>query len=246
MSAADRPRFMLDGREIEFTPGQTILEAAAQAGQYIPHLCWHPDLVPHGSCKLCTVRVDGRFVAGCTAQASAGAVVENRTPQLDDKRRALLQLLFVDGNHFCPGCEKSGDCTLQATAYELGLLGPHFDAFFPDRRVDASHPDFVLDLNRCIGCELCVRASRDLDHKDVFSIGGRGIHSRLIVNSRSGQLADSSFDVSDHAAHICPVGAIIRKRVGFATPIGKRRFDTIPISEQTGAIATGQHDEGKR
>jgi hypothetical protein len=114
--------------------------------------------------------------------------------ELDDKRRTLLQMFFVEGNHFCPSCEKSGNCTLQATAYELKMMSPHFDMFYPDRPVDASHPDVLLDFNRCIMCSLCVAASRDVDGKNVFAMGGRGILGRRIhINSESGKLGDTDF-----------------------------------------------------
>ena len=222
--------FSLDGQAVPFVQGQSLIEAAHAAGHYIPHLCWHPDFAAHGSCKLCTVKADGRFVAACTTSAGKNQQVENRSAELDAKRSTMLQLLFVEGNHFCPACEKSGDCTLQASAYELGMLSPHFDHFFPDRPVDASHPEVLLDFNRCILCELCVRASRTVDAKDVFAIAGRGSASHLIVNSPSGLLVDSDFDASDRAAQICPVGVILRKRVGFAVPIGERTYDEKPIS----------------
>ena len=156
--------------------------------------------------------------------------MENRTDELDAKRRTLLQLLFVEGNHFCPSCEKSGDCALQATAYELGMLTPHFDHFYPDRPVDASHPDVLLEFNRCILCELCVRASRDVDGKNVFALAGRGTRSHLVVNSDTGRLADTDFAATDRAAAVCPVGVILKKRVGFAVPIGQRTYDRQPIS----------------
>ena len=223
--------FLLDGEPIPFAPGQTIKEAAKAAGKYIPHLCWHPDFTAHGSCKLCTVKVGGRFATSCTTPAAAGQVVDNQTPELKEKRKTLLQLLFVEGNHFCPSCEKSGNCGLQATAYEMGMLTPHFDHFYPDRPVDASHPDVLLDFNRCIMCELCVRASRDVDGKNVFALSGRGVKSHLVVNSESGRLADTDFAVTDRAAEVCPVGVILKKRVGFAVPIGSREYDARPISD---------------
>ena len=227
--------FLLDAEEIPFTPGQTIMQAATAAGKYIPHLCWHPDFTAHGSCKLCTVKIGGRFATACTTRAAAGQEVENQSEELTQKRRTLLQMLFVEGNHFCPACEKSGNCTLQATAYEMGMLGPHFDHFYPDRPVDASHPEVWLDVNRCIMCELCVRASREVDGKNVFALAGRGTHSHLIVNSDSGKLADTDFAVTDRAADVCPVGVILHKRVGFATPICQRDYDVRPISEATTA-----------
>ncbi len=234
MTMSAQNTFNLDGEEIPFVPGQTIMEAAKAAGKYIPHLCWHPDYKPHGSCKLCTVKLidshGGRFGSSCTLQAAAGLNVENRTAELDDIRRTLLQLLFVEGNHFCPSCERSGDCLLQATAYDLGMMSPHFDHFYPNRPVDASHPDVMLDFNRCILCSLCVQASA-ADGKFVFVMGGRGMRGRkIIINSESGRLGDTDFSVEDRAADICPVGAILKKRVGFAVPYGQRTYDKAPAS----------------
>jgi [NiFe] hydrogenase diaphorase moiety small subunit len=223
--------FKLDGREIPFVDGQTILQAVQVAGQDIPHLCYHPEFKPHGSCKLCSVRIGERMVASCTTPAAAGMNVESDVPDINDQRRTLLQMLFVEGNHFCPSCEKSGACRLQASAYELQMVSPHYDHFFPDRPVDASHEDFLLDTNRCILCSLCVRASRDVDGKNVFALSGRGIHTHLIVNARSGRLGDTDFAGTDKAAQVCPVGSILRKRVGFAVPIGQRPFDPPPQGE---------------
>jgi len=224
--------FSLDGEEVEFGPGDSILQAATRAGYYIPHLCWHPDFGAKGSCRLCTVRINGRSGAACAVQAASGQEVESNTDELNAQRKTLLQMMFIEGNHFCPSCEKSGNCKLQATAYAMGMEGPHFEEFYPSRRVDASHPDLLLDLNRCIQCLLCIRASHDADGKDVFAIGGHGLQTRLLVNSPSGSLGDSAIAATDRAAHICPVGAILPKRVGFVIPIGQRSFDAKPISEQ--------------
>jgi [NiFe] hydrogenase diaphorase moiety small subunit len=231
--------FTLDGKTIPFCEGQTIIQAAMAAGEYIPHLCFNPEFKPHGSCKICTVNANGRESASCTQHAQADMIVESNTKQINDERRALLQMLFVEGNHFCPSCEKSGDCQLQATAYELDMMLPHFDHFFPDRPLDASHPEYLLDFNRCILCSLCARASSDVDGKNVFSLAGRGIKTHLIVNSKSGKLADTNFSGDDKAAHVCPVGVIIKKRVGFAVPIGKRSFDEQSISATPHPIVKG-------
>jgi [NiFe] hydrogenase diaphorase moiety small subunit len=234
MSTAAAPTelvFSLDGDDVSFRPGETILQAARRAGRYIPHLCWHPDFHPHGSCRICTVRVNGRAGAACTVQAAAGQDVESNTEELNAHRKTLLQMLFVEGNHFCPSCEKSGNCLLQATAYEMGMEGPHFEEFYPDRPVDASHPDILLDFNRCILCELCVRASRDVDGKNVFAIAGHGIGTHLVVNSQSGKLGDTAMALADRAAGVCPVGVILRKRRGFVIPIGERRYDRSSAAE---------------
>jgi [NiFe] hydrogenase diaphorase moiety small subunit len=224
--------FLLDGREIPFEAGQTVMQAALTAGVFIPHLCYHPEFRPHGSCKLCTVKINGRPATSCTFPAAAGLEVESDSKEVRDKRRLLVQMLLVEGNHFCPSCEKSGNCKLQALGYDLGVMTPHFTLFYPDRPVDASHPEMLLDFNRCILCELCVRASAEVDKKNVFALSGRGIRKHLIVNAESGRLADTDFSPDDKAAQVCPVGVILRKRKGFAIPIGSRTYDIKPISAQ--------------
>lgn len=229
---SDAPTFLLDGVPVPFVPGQSVMQAALTAGHYIPHLCYHPEFAPHGSCKVCTVKVNGQTAASCTLPAHAGMDVESNTDEVNDNRRTLVQMLFVEGNHFCPACEKSGNCLLQAVAYDLGVLSMDLDYFFPNRPVDGSHPDLLLDFNRCILCELCVRASSEVDGKSVFALAGRGLTKHLIVNAESGRLVDTDIAMTDKALDVCPVGVILRKRVGFAVPIGERRFDTRPVSER--------------
>ena len=233
--------FNLDGTAVPFEDGDTLMDAATRAGHFIPRLCWHPSLGQSGACRLCTVKVDGHLAAACTTRAAPDQVVENRTPELDGKRLLLTQMLFVEGNHFCPSCEKSGHCLLQATAYELRMTEPRFDEFYPKRPVDASHPDLWLDLNRCILCKLCVRASHEIDGKDVLAISGHGIATHLIVNSPSGKLADSAFAKDVFAAQVCPVGAILPKRRGFVVPIGARPFDNALVPALMNAAQEGEN-----
>jgi len=232
----------IDGKTITFEQGDTIIDAALRAGEYIPHLCHNPEFHPHGSCRVCIVEVNGRQASACTLQAADGMEVINKSESIMEERRNLLQMLFVEGNHICPGCEKSGACQLQAVAYFTNMLSPHYTHFFPRRTLDASHPDTVIDFDRCILCELCVRASHDVDHKNVFAISGRGINSHLVINSPSGKLGDSDFAASDKAAHVCPVGAILPKHRGYDQPIGRRLYDKQPVSI-VGDVAAHEQDE---
>lgn len=236
---SDEHKFFLDGKPVAFSPGQTIMAAALAKGQFIPHLCHHPDLPPEGNCRLCTVSVNGRYQAACVTPATPGLVVDSATDELNGYRRTLLQMLFVEGNHVCPACEVSGACQLQALGYYTGMLAPHFTHFYPHRPVDASHPQALIDFNRCILCGLCVRASREVDGKSIFAISGRGRGAHLIVNSPTGRLADTAFAVNDKAAQVCPVGAILLKRRGFETPIGQRRYDQHAIDGVVARAAKG-------
>ncbi|MBL1218486.1 MAG: NADP oxidoreductase [Planctomycetes bacterium] len=220
--------FTIDGKQVTAAPGQTIIEAADTAGIYIPRLCHKPGLEPFGSCRLCTVTVGGRPCSSCTQPAAEGIVVESDTDELNEHRRALLEMLFVEGNHFCMFCEKSGNCELQALAYKFGITAPSFTYQWQKHDVDASHPQILIDRNRCILCARCVRASQDLDGKSVFGFVGRGPNKRLAVNAEA-RLSDTNVDVTDEALDVCPVGALLRKHVGYKVPIGKRQFDHTPI-----------------
>ena len=218
--------FTIDGVEVTAYAGQTIMEAADEAGVYIPRLCDHQGLRHQGSCRVCTVKAGGRSVAACTQPAAPGQAVENETKHLNKMRRDLVEMLFHEGNHLCPICEASGNCELQAMAYRLDMTETtRFPYLEPCRALDASHPDIALDTNRCISCGRCIRASQDVDGKGIFGYVGRGIHRRVAVNGEN--LAETDAEVTDHAIsmEVCPVGCIIRKRVGFITPIGEREFD---------------------
>jgi [NiFe] hydrogenase diaphorase moiety small subunit len=87
-----------------------------------------------------------------------GMIVETDSERAGRPPRLLVEMLFVEGNHFCMFCEKSGNCELQALAYRFGITAPRFPYLFPEREVDASHPDILIDRNRCILCGRCVRA----------------------------------------------------------------------------------------
>lgn len=221
---------ILDGNEIPARPGQTILKAAEAAGVYIPRLCAYKDLIPHGSCRVCSVRVNGRIQAACVQTVSEGAVVEHDTPELNEYRRNIIDLLFVEGNHFCMFCEKSGRCELQALAYRFGITVPRYQYLNPKRDIDLSHPDVYLDHNRCILCGRCVRVSQELDHKNVFQFVGRGFRKRLQVNGEA--LSATDLRVTDEVVASCPVGALMRKRVGYLEPVGTRAYDSRPIGAE--------------
>ena len=233
----------IDGNTIPFEQGQTIMEAATAAGIYIPHLCHHPEFAPHGSCKLCTVTVNGRTCSACTFPAMDGQNVLNHTQELTDDRKKITQMLFVEGNHFCPSCEKTGNCQLQAVAYHLNMLDNHFPLLYPNRELDASHAEIMIDHNRCIFCTLCVRASQQKDGKDVFAISGRGLNKHLIVNAQSGLLKDTNIETTDQAAHICPTGAILIKHTAYHVPIGERIYDQQQIDQISLASENPRHDK---
>ena len=119
----------IDGKIIPFEEGQTIMEAATAAGVYIPHLCHHPDYTPHGSCKLCTVKVNGRICSACTFPAIEGQEVLSNTKELNDDRQKITQMLFVEGNHFCPVLRKNRQLSIAGSCLSFEYARQPFPAF---------------------------------------------------------------------------------------------------------------------
>jgi [NiFe] hydrogenase diaphorase moiety small subunit len=163
--------------------------------------------------------------------ASNGLQVQNQTDELQKWRLQLLQMLFVEGNHYCPSCEASGQCRLQAMAYHLGMTDSDLDHWFARYPLDASHPEALLDLDRCIHCGLCIRASNELDQKGAFIWCGRGVAGHLAASSTDGCLGGSTFSAEDQAAHICPTGAIVLRQHYYERKPGQRFFDQTQLSQ---------------
>jgi [NiFe] hydrogenase diaphorase moiety small subunit len=227
--------FTIDGVEVKASAGQTILNAADAAGIYIPRLCWLKEASTDARCRVCTVLVNGRPQAACVFPASNGLAVQNDIPELQEMRKQIIEMLFVEGNHFCMFCEMSGKCELQALGYRLGMTSPRYPFLYPKRSVDASHPDVWLDRNRCILCGRCVAASSAVDKKNVFQFVNRGAKTELGVNSAEG-LGGTNLKLTDKAVEACPVGALLKKRTAYAVPIGQRPYDKTPIGSEIEAV----------
>ena len=227
--------FKIDGRECHAEKGQNLIEAAKQNGVFIPTLCHFKHLNPIGSCRVCTVKNRGKAIAGCTLTVDEGMDIEVNTPELLDNRKAILEMMFVEGNHFCPSCEKSGDCEMQNLGYETGIRYARFPHLFVDRVVDARPERIVVNQNRCIKCKRCIEEIVTKDGKKVFNFTNRGNQTLVSVDyTQEAKLSDAQ---AEYAMHICPTGSILVKGKSFGKPFGDRQFDfakekqNIPISE---------------
>lgn len=213
----------VDGVELMAKEGQSIVEAARDHAIPIPTLCDYKSLPAAGTCRICTVKVSGRFVPGCTTPVTYGMMVEYDTPELVDLRKGLIEMLFVEGNHMCPSCEKSGSCELQHLAYRFKVLAPRFPFLFPQRKIEAGLPHLLIEHNRCIQCLRCVRGVKAKDGHDLFGFVRRGNDIRITVDTSDPDALTER--TAQRAMDICPVGALIKKRTAFSVPIGQRRFD---------------------
>jgi [NiFe] hydrogenase diaphorase moiety small subunit len=222
--------FTVDGTECKAEKGQYILAAARANGIWIPSLCNMKGIKPHGSCRICNVKVNGRPMTACTTPVAEGMTIESNTEELNNLRKSILELLFVEGNHFCPACERSGNCELQALVYRFQVQVPRFAFQFPVRTLDASNPKLIKDHNRCILCKRCIRGIKDPQGRSLFAFKRRGHKVEVNLDPElAGSLTD---ELAQKAMDTCPVGSLIRKEKGFDVPIGKRTYDKNPIGSE--------------
>ncbi|MCC5932017.1 MAG: (2Fe-2S)-binding protein [Cyclobacteriaceae bacterium] len=222
--------FTIDKKECMSTKGKYLVDAAAENGIYIPTLCNITGIQPRGACRLCTVKVNGKLTTACTTPVYNNMEVENESPELQDLRKSIIELMFADGNHYCPYCEKSGDCELQAIAYRYRVTVPRFPYSFPKREIEAGHPLLAKDHNRCILCKRCIKAVKDDDGRSIFAFARRSHKLTISVDTRLSHVM--SPEKAAYAAEICPVGAILLKGAAFKKPIGERKYDKKPIGTE--------------
>ena len=207
----------IDGKTVQVPDGITVLQAAEAAGIHIPTLCNHPALKPFGGCRLCLVEVEGMraLQPSCTMPASDRMVILTGTDKVKAARRFVLNMIFSDRNHFCPYCQVSGaDCELQNAALEEDMSHWSFPPGWERYPVDASHPYFVLDHNRCILCHRCVRACGQLVGNFTLGIEERGARSMLVADTGV-PLADSSCVQCGTCVSVCPTGALIERNSAY-------------------------------
>lgn len=214
----------IDGKKIKTSAGRNLVDVATEANIFLPSLCYYPHIDPPlGTCRVCTCKVDGQTRAACITSTYDGMQVEVNTAELEDIRRAIVEMMFSEGNHFCPACEKSGNCDLQHMGYEMGITHTRFPHLFKDRLIDFSPKRMLIDHNRCIKCRRCVEEVFTDDGLQVFSYCNKG--NETLVGIDYEQEAKLNETQAIEAMQLCPTGAILIKGKSLPRPFGDRRFD---------------------
>jgi len=202
----------IDGQKVQAETGQTILQAAREAGIYIPILCDHPALPPEGACRVCLVEIEKQraLQPSCTFPVSDGLVVHTKTPRVIQARKFSLELLLSDHPLDCMTCDSTGNCLLQDLAYEYGVEGDRYEGTKHHYSVNDPNPFIQVDRNKCILCRRCVRACREVNGVEAISVFYRGFNAYIGFGADT-HMADSPCEFCGSCVEVCPTGALTPK-----------------------------------
>jgi iron-only hydrogenase group A len=200
----------INGREIEFAEGETVLTVAKRAGIEIPHLCsleWVPS--PAASCRLCMVEVEGmpRLQTSCTLEARDDMKVRTHTPRLLKHRRTIMELLVASHPQDCLTCVRGGDCELATLAADLGVRERRYSGITKGHRMDVSSPAITRDPNKCVLCGRCVTMCHSVQGVGAIDFVGRGFHTNVAPAYHPG-LNVSGCIFCGQCVRACPTGAL--------------------------------------
>lgn len=210
----------IDGQKVTVPKDYNIIQAAKRVGVDIPALCYDPNLEVVGACRLCLVEIEGakKPTTACSTKVAEGMVVNTETELLVGLRKEILQLLLDNHPNDCLTCQKAGECLLQEYAYRYDVKFREHDGERHSQFVDSTSPYIIKDDSKCILCGKCVRTCNEIHDRKVLSFSGRGFDSKISVDADF--LFENSSCVScNRCVTVCPVGALIDKRV-----MGKTRI----------------------
>ncbi|MDR0851244.1 MAG: FAD-dependent oxidoreductase [Clostridiales Family XIII bacterium] len=202
----------IDGRQVTADVGTSILNAALDAGIYIPHLCAHPKLAPLGNCKLCSVEVDGveGIIQSCETEAADGMVIHTATEPVKHLRQLAMELMLASHPDDCTSCKAYLKCELQSLIQYLGVANARMHRFTKNNIGLASGPANPLirrEAERCVQCGRCVRACDEL--RGVGALEFRKQDGEIYVGIKSDRsLSDSDCRFCGACIAVCPTGAI--------------------------------------
>ncbi len=235
---ADEITITFDGKEVKTQPGKMVLEAAIDAGVYVPYLCYHPGMKSYGACRMCVVSVEGQrgFPAACTLPVADGMKVQTESTEVNDLRKSVMEMLIaehpsgcltchridicgptdvclrhVSVNDRCVTCPKNERCELKDTVRYLGMeLESPLKYKYRQIPLEVADPFYDRDYNLCIVCARCVRACEELRGDDAIAMTERSGQA-LVGTSFGTSLLESGCEFCGACIDVCPVGALVER-----------------------------------
>src|SRR6187551_448146 len=229
------PKAKVNGVEVEFEPGMTVLQVAELAGEEIPRFCYHERLSIAGNCRMCLVEVKPgppKPQASCALPAAENQEIFTNTPMVEKARKGVMEFLLINHPLDCPICDQGGECDLQDQAMAYGFDRGRFEEnkrAVPDKDLG---PLVKTSMNRCIHCTRCIRFLTEIAGVEELGATGRGEAMEITTYVERALGSELSANIVDR----CPVGALTSKRYAFvARPWELRKTESVDVLDAVGS-----------
>ena len=201
-------KLKINGKSVEVKEGTTILDAASEAGIMIPTLCFLKGINEIGACRVCVVEVKdcAKLVTACNNEVWDGMEVFTNSPKVRESRRNNVELILSQHDCKCATCVRSGNCSLQTIANDLGILNLPFEIELPKSDWPLDFP-LIRDSGKCIKCMRCVQVCDKIQGLNIWDVAGTGSRTTVDV-SKNRKINESDCALCGQCITHCPVGAL--------------------------------------
>ena len=228
------PKIIINGKEIEFEKGMTVLQACEIANVEIPRFCYHEKLSIAGNCRMCLVEMEksAKPIASCAMPAAEGMNIKTNTPFVEKARKGVMEFLLANHPLDCPVCDQGGECDLQDQSMFYGIDKSRFVENKRQVKEKYMGPLIKTQMTRCIHCTRCVRFATEVAGVPEIGAIGRGENMEITTYLEKAMESELSANVID----LCPVGALTSKPYAFeARPWELKKTESIDVMDAVGS-----------
>jgi NADH-quinone oxidoreductase subunit G len=228
------PKITINGKEIDFEKGMTVLQACELADVEIPRFCYHEKLSIAGNCRMCLVEMEksAKPIASCAMPAADGMNIKTNTSFVEKARKGVMEFLLANHPLDCPVCDQGGECDLQDQSLYYGVDKSRFVENKRDVKEKYMGPLIKTQMTRCIHCTRCVRFATEVAGVPEIGSIGRGENMEITTYLEKSMQSELSANVID----LCPVGALTSKPYAFeARPWELKKTESVDIMDAVGS-----------
>ncbi len=228
------PKILINGKEIEFEKGMTVLQACELADVEIPRFCYHEKLSIAGNCRMCLVEMEksAKPIASCAMPATEGMNIKTNTSLVEKARKGVMEFLLANHPLDCPVCDQGGECDLQDQSLYYGVDKSRFSENKRNVKEKYMGPLIKTQMTRCIHCTRCVRFATEVAGVPEIGAIGRGENMEITTYLEKSMESELSANVID----LCPVGALTSKPYAFeARPWELKKTESIDVMDAVGS-----------
>jgi NADH-quinone oxidoreductase subunit G len=228
------PKITINGKEIEFEKGMTVLQACELANVEIPRFCYHEKLSIAGNCRMCLVEMEKspKPIASCAMPAAEGMNIKTNTTFVEKARKGVMEFLLANHPLDCPVCDQGGECDLQDQSLYYGVDKSRFVENKRNVKEKYMGPLIKTQMTRCIHCTRCVRFATEVAGVPEIGAIGRGENMEITTYLEKSMESELSANVID----LCPVGALTSKPYAFeARPWELKKTESVDVMDAVGS-----------